>query len=88
MKVRNIKTQALGYSSEFNIHSLDEIIVYFEDGDCSSEFISDYEAYLSLTSGWVNMNEAFESQYIIINNENTNFREPYNDHERERGWYY
>lgn len=42
MKIINKKTGTAGYSNEFNIHGIGEIIVYYEKGDCSSEFIRDY----------------------------------------------
>lgn len=87
MKVRNKKTGALGYCSKSNTYAMAEVIVYFDEGDCSSEFIKDYDVYLELQQTWKSMDEAFRNRDLIPDNYDTEFREPRNDDERERGWY-
>jgi len=86
MRVRSKKTGALGEASDFNIHGLGEIVVYFDVGDCSSEFIRDY--VVQLTSGeWKDMRQAFRDRDLIPNDLNTSFRESRSDAERAQGWY-
>lgn len=85
MEVRNKKSGVCGESMQFNPHSIGEIIVYYEDGKCSSEFIRDYEVYLDV--GWKDMHEAFRDCDVIPNNYNTRFRRPLNETEREKGYY-
>ena len=87
MKVRNRQNKTEGYSSTFNTHACSEIVVYFPDGDCSSEFIADYDVYLESTQIWMDMQEAFREKLIIPDNYNTAFREPVNKAERDKGWY-
>ena len=86
MKVTNKKTKVIGYSHEFNIHALSEIIVYFEEGDCDSEFISDYEVELK-TGWWKDMQTAFKNKDIIPDNYNIHFREARNWLEKSNGYY-
>lgn len=85
MKVKNKKTGTIGQSSTFNTHALDEIIVYTDD--CTSDFISDYDVFIESIGEWVDMHEAFGKKLIITDNYNTEFREPLNKKEKERGWY-
>lgn len=87
MKVRNKKNMKEGYSDTFNTHALSEIIVAFSDGDCSSEYIKDYDVYLENRQIWLDMQEAFREKLIIPDNYNTSFREPVDEAEREKGWY-
>jgi hypothetical protein len=76
----------LGEATDFNIHGLGEIVVYFDEGDCSSEFSREYE--VQLTSGeWKDMRQAFLDRDIIPNDLNTSFRESRSDAERSQGWY-
>lgn len=88
MKIRNKKTLSQGNSSRFNTHALSEIIVCSVDGDCFSEFISECEVFIPNMDSWVDMYKAFQDNLIIPDNHNTSFREPLNDEERKRGFYY
>ena len=88
MKVKNKKTGDIGYSNKFNTHGLGEMIVYYEDGDCSSEYIKDYDAFIESENTWMDMHEAFSRNLIISDNYNVEFSEPANAEEKERGWYY
>jgi len=86
MQVRSKKTGSLGEATDFNTHGLSEIIVCFDAGDCSSEFIRDYDVLL--TSGkWKDMHQAFVDCNLIPNDLNTSFRESRSDAERAQGWY-
>lgn len=87
MKVKHKKTGVLGSSRKFNIHGMSEIIVGFDDEDMDSDFISEYDVYLESKKEWKPMSEAFRDKDIITNNYNTEFREPQNEAERQRGWY-
>lgn len=87
MKVRKKTTRREGKSNSFNPHAYAEIIVYFTDGDCSSEFIKDYDAYLKSEGKWVDMSDAFQEGLIIPDNYNMHFREPIDEEEKKRGWY-
>lgn len=87
MKVKNKKAGSIGYSGKFNTHGLGEMIVYYEDGDCSSEFIRDYDVFIESEDKWMDMGEAFQQNLIIPDNYNVDFREPLNAEEKERGWY-
>jgi hypothetical protein len=88
MKIRNKDTESLGYSSEFNTNSISEIIVCYEGGDMSSEYISDYDVFVTSINTWMDMHQAFDEHLVIPNNENTRFGEPVNQKEKERGWSY
>jgi hypothetical protein len=87
MKVKNKNTGSVGYSDKFNTHGLGEMIVYFEDGDCSSEYIKDYDTFVESENAWMDMGEAFRQNLIIPDNYNVDFREPDNVEEKYRGWY-
>jgi len=88
MKIRNKNTGSLGSSNDFNIHGMSEIVVYFEDGDCDSDFIKNYDVYIKDIDEWVDMHEALKQYLIVTDNYNTTFREPRNQGEKQRGWYY
>jgi hypothetical protein len=87
MRVRNKTKGYLGHSTDFNIHAMSEIIIYFDEGDCSSEFIKDYYVYIESIGEWMDMHEAFDKKYIITDNYNTCFAEPSNETEKERGYF-
>ena len=47
MRVRQTANpEVLGYASRYNVHSLNEMIVYFDDGDCDSDYVGAYEFQL------------------------------------------
>ena len=88
MKVRDKKTGAIGSSNKFNLHAMSEIMVGFDDGDCDSAFISDYDVFLDTPKVWKPMNEAFRDKDIITDNYNSEFREPRDVIEKARGYYW
>jgi len=75
-----------GWSTEFNTHSLNEVIVYFDDGDADSMFFQDVEVLLS-NQVWIGLKEALGLHLVIPDNYNRYFREPRSELEREKGWY-
>lgn len=87
MKARNKKTGDLGHSSKFNMHAILEIIVCFDEGDCDSDYISNYDVYLESKQTWKPLDEAFRDKDIIEDNYCSEFREPRNEEEKQRGWY-
>ena len=82
----NSNPRVEGWSNEFNTSSLNEIIVYYDDGDASSEYFQDVNVLLS-NGVWTGLKEALGLHLVIPNNYNTHFREPVNEVERDRGWY-
>lgn len=84
MKVRNKKTQAQGQSTNFNVHSLSEIVVAFEDGTMDSDYIRNYDVWINDT--WVDMSDAFKRNLLISDNYNTIFFEPTNEEDKIRGY--
>lgn len=87
MKVRNKTKGYTGTSTNFNTHGLGEMIVYFDDDSCDSEYIHDYEALIESLGDWVDMCEAFNKNLIIPDNYNTWFREPLNLEEEKQGYF-
>lgn len=87
MRVR-LKTNPniTGYSDSWNTFGASEILVTYDEGDASSEYYTDYEVLIG--ESWFPMDYAFSNHMIISNNENDKFREPKDDKERARGYYY
>jgi hypothetical protein len=86
MKLRTIKKHIECEASQFNIHSLNEIIVYYAGGDADSAPISDFDVFLESNQMWKYMPDAFADHDLIPDETNTYFREP-NDEERDEGCY-
>jgi len=87
MDVRYIdKPEITGFTNNFNMHSLSEVIVYFPEGDADSEFISKLEVKLE-DGTWMSMLEAFGRRILVPNNYNERFRQARNDIEVKRGWF-
>jgi hypothetical protein len=86
MTLRHKANGYLGASSKFNTHAMSEIIVFFADGDCSSDFISEYEVFLEARQEWKDMSQAFEDRDIIVDNYNTYFFEPKSEEDKIRGY--
>lgn len=70
------------YTNSLNIHGLSEVNM----GD-DLAFIKDLEVQLS-SGEWKCMSQAFRDRDIITDNYNQWFREPKNQEEKERGFYY
>lgn len=72
-----------GRGSQLNVHALFEVIVYFDD-DCDTIPGSELEVHLD--GAWMPLGQAFREKKLITDNYNTEFFEPANEIERERGY--
>lgn len=93
MRVRHKVHGYTGIASQFNIHGLGEMIVYFDDDPVTGEsngmdsvFCRDYEVFLETTGKWKAMDQAFKDRDLINDNYNTRFFEPKTQEDRERGF--
>lgn len=86
MQVKHKRTGAIGYSNQFNIHGLGEIIVGFQDGDMDSDYIKNYDVFLEKRGIWYDLAGAFLTHDIIIDNYNTIFFEPKTEEDKIRGY--
>jgi hypothetical protein len=87
MKVRyTSRLDITGDSSTFNMHGLGEVIVYFPEGDATSEEIRELDVWLDSRQEWVPLGEALKRNDVITDNRVTSFREPRDQAERDRGW--
>lgn len=84
MKVRMKKTNVEGSSSRFNMQSLGEVLVGFED-DYSTIYIKDLDVFVN--GAWKDLQQAFKDKDIIPDKFNSHFAPPADDKERERGYY-
>ena len=88
MKLRMTKNPEItGVGNKFNTHDLFEVIVYFDEGDCDSCFGRELDVQLS-DGKWVSLSQAFRDKLVINDNYNIEFREPKNQEEIDRGFYY
>lgn len=72
-------------TSNFNIHSLSEVLVYFPFGDADSMFIHELE--IRLPNGeWKCMRQAFLDKDIIPDNYHTRFGYPKSVSDKDRGY--
>lgn len=85
MTLRHKKTGASCSGSQFNIHALNEIIVYFDDGDANSDYPREYDVLLS-SGEWKDLQQAMKDHDVIHDNYNTWFFEPQTPEDRERGY--
>jgi hypothetical protein len=88
MQLRHKTTQTSCSSSTFNTHSLDEIIVYYDD-DCDSDSLHNFDALLVTgprAGQWVALADALKQHDVITDNYNKHFAEPQTDADRERGY--
>jgi hypothetical protein len=85
MRVRYKKSKAEGYSSNFNMSSISEIIIHFPEGDATSEDPSELDVLLS-DGNWHDMRESFRNHFLITDNYNTCFFEPPTEENMLRGY--
>lgn len=62
----------LGTASRFNTLSVSEMIVTYNEGDASSEFVSDYDVQLQDDS-WKDMREAFRDKDLVSDEQDRYF---------------
>ncbi len=80
------KGKAYGSASNFNMASLNEVIVGFEEGDMDSCFVSDLGVFIEKTKSWKSLKQAFKDRDVITDNYNSYFFEPQTEEDRERGF--
>lgn len=87
MRVRHKTTGRLGDARDFNIHSVapQEIIVGFDDGDQTSDYMRDYDVQLK-DGRWMSFEDAFTLHLLITDNYNSHFFEPQTEADRVRGY--
>ena len=77
-----------GYGSRFNTHAMFEVVMYFDDGEgcggCDSMPGSELEVCIG--EAWLPLGQALRERKLITDNYNTEFFEPENEAERERGY--
>ena len=82
IKARYADTKIECCAINFNVHSLNE--VNLGDDSCS---VHELEVFIPKLGYWKNMAKAFKDRDLIPDNYETEFREPHNSEERDRGWY-
>lgn len=65
-----------GYGSNFNLCSINDILVYFDDGSIEEYSPSQLDVYLTKTEEWKYLTDAFRDKDVVTNDENTFFYEP------------
>lgn len=87
MRLKHKTRNLFATGSQFNTHGIGEFIAYYEgeDGDCSSDYIKDYDVQLP-DGTWKDFAQAFKDRDIIVDNYNTHFFFPTNEEDRKRGY--
>lgn len=68
------KPHITGHASRFNLHSVSEVIVQFDDGDATSEYIRELEVFLEGSlQRWMPLRDAFKSGNVVTDEYNTQF---------------
>lgn len=74
MKARLITNPEItGDIGRFNVASLSEVIMYFDDGSADSMFPSDIEVFVN--QEWIPLDIAFKDELVEISDDNTIFYE-------------
>ncbi len=73
-----------GTSNSFNILTVGEVLVHFDDGSMTSMYVSDLE--VCINDKWISMTDAFKQKLLITDNYNTHFFEPKDEEEKTRGY--
>ena len=85
MEIRlNDQPTITGYSNSFNMFSINEVVVYFKDGDCDSMYIHELDVYIN--NQWKSLSAAFKDRDCVPNSLNSRFEPPTNEEAKERGW--
>lgn len=72
-----------GFANEFNTYGMGEVIVYFDEGDATSEYIRELE--VEVNGEWIDMKQAFRDKILMSDNYDVRFGIP-TDKDRERGY--
>ncbi len=86
MKMRHKASGELADAAQLNENGLGEIIVYYDDGSASSDYIKEYEVELP-NGSWKSLSRAMKDHDVITDNYNKYLAFPQNSVDRERGWY-
>lgn len=70
--------------SEFNMHSMGEIIMYGDD--MWSDYPWEYDVFIEATQEWIDYKEACNQNLIINDNLNTRIFEPETEEDKLRGY--
>jgi hypothetical protein len=74
MKARLITNPEItGDTSRFNVASLSEVVMCFDDGSADSMFPSDIEVFVN--QEWIPLDIAFKDELVEISDDNTIFYE-------------
>jgi len=84
VKLRHKRYGHIAWSGQFNVASLSEIIVTYEDGSADSAFRKDWDAFVG--GQWKDLRQAFRDHDLVTDNYNTRFFEPSCGEDRERGF--
>ena len=85
VKLRNKKTGVLVWASEFNLASLSEIIVHFDDDSADSDYPSNYDVQLA-DGQWKSLEQAFNDKDVLPDNKWEYFGLAETDEQRKRGY--
>jgi hypothetical protein len=85
VKLRNKKNGLIGHSGKFNMSSLTEIMILFEDGEMDTDYQSNWDVALP-DGSWKDLGQAFRDHDVITDNYNTIFFHPRTPEDRERGF--
>lgn len=85
MRVKNKLSKREGFSSEYNVYSPFEIVVYYDNDNCDSDFISNFDVQLQDDS-WKDMKKALDDHDIITDSHVTCFFFPENAEDKVRGY--
>lgn len=95
MRVRYTdRPEITGFTDKWNTHGLGEVILFFDDGDATSEEVRLLDVLLEhpLTSSvykegaWVPLSAALKSNDVITDNYNVSLFEPKTEEDKVRGW--
>jgi hypothetical protein len=82
------KHKEKGYECEgsnFNMHSISEIIMYGDD-DMWTDSPAEYDVFIEATQEWMDYYEARKQNLIINDNYNTRIFEPETEEDKIRGY--
>lgn len=85
MKFRHKVTGNECSGSNFNMHSMGEIIMYGDD-DMWTDSPVEYDVFIEATGNWMDYYEARKSHLIINDNYNTRIFEPETEEDKIRGY--
>jgi len=76
---------AVGACAKFNINALSEVFAVI-DGEYLDMFINELDVFVTAKKEWIHLPDAFKNKDVITDNFNTNFFEPKNEEDKNRGY--